>query len=121
MLSKNEPVFICKEGWCIGLGHKEGSLRESGAIVWNTLKLGGIEKRAIEAKGGKLDEGVGALKSGGWNPLTNYAVFYWKSNKKSFFEYHIFVYSYVDFLDWEKLLRQYQFFKKVSFTSFLHI
>ena len=107
MLSKNEPVFICKEGWCIGLGQKEGSLRESGVIVWNTLKVGGIEKRAIETKETELDEGVGALKSGGWNPLTNYAIFSWKSNKILFFEYHIFVYFCVDFLDWERLLRQY--------------
>ena len=107
MLSKNEPVFICKEGWCIGLGQKEGSLRESKVIVWNTLKMGGIEKRAIETKGARLDEGVGALKSGGWNPLRNCAIFNWKSNKNSFFEYHNFVYSCVDVLHWKKLLRQY--------------
>ena len=23
-LSKNEPVCMCKEGWCVGLGQEEG-------------------------------------------------------------------------------------------------
>ena len=30
------------------------------------------EKRIKKRGGGKLDQGVGALKGGGWNPLTNY-------------------------------------------------
>ena len=27
-LSKNEPVCICKEGWCVGLGELRGCLRK---------------------------------------------------------------------------------------------
>ena len=43
----------------------------------NTLKGGGTEKREEETKilrkGGKLDQGVGALKRySGWNPLKDY-------------------------------------------------
>ena len=40
------------------------------------LKGGGKEKRGgdtkILKKGGKLGQGVGALKRRGWNPRTNY-------------------------------------------------
>ena len=43
-LSKNEPVCICKEGWCFGLEQERGCLREGGWTVWNTLKGGGTEK-----------------------------------------------------------------------------
>ena len=50
------------------------------ATVQNNLKEGGAEKRGGETKilkrGGKLGQGVGALKrEGGWNPLTNYGLF----------------------------------------------
>ena len=45
--------------------------------VWNTLKRGGTEKRGGETKTlkrmGKLGQGLGALKRGGWNPCTNWA------------------------------------------------
>ena len=30
------------------------------------------KQRYLKGGGGKLDQGVGALKKGGWNPLTNY-------------------------------------------------
>ena len=47
-----------------------------GETVWNTLKGGGIKKRAGETKllkvRGKLGQGLGALKRWGWNPLTNF-------------------------------------------------
>ena len=43
-------VCMCKEGWCVGLGQEWGSLHEGGEIVWNTLKLGGIEKKEVETK-----------------------------------------------------------------------
>ena len=54
-LSENEPICMCKEGWCVGSGYEGGTLREDGGntynnIVWNTLKGGGIGKRGREAK-----------------------------------------------------------------------
>ena len=67
---------MCKEGWCVKLG-QEG-LCEGGGTVWNTLKGGGKEKWRRETKilkkGGKLGQGVGALKRGAWNPLTHYGI-----------------------------------------------
>ena len=55
---------MCKEGWYAGLG-QEG----------HTLKGGGTKKRGGNKdfrKESKLGQGVGSLKKGGWNPLTNY-------------------------------------------------
>ena len=53
-LSKNDPVCMCKESWCVGLGQEGGSLREGGwvggGIVWSTFKGGVIEKRTVETK-----------------------------------------------------------------------
>ena len=37
-LSKNEPVCMCKEGWCVGLGQEGGSLREGGGNCLKYLK-----------------------------------------------------------------------------------
>ena len=31
--SKNEPVCMCKESWCVALGHEGGSSRYGGKIV----------------------------------------------------------------------------------------
>ena len=46
--------------------------------VRNTLKGGRTENRGGETKilkrTGKLDQRVGALKRGDWNPLMNYAI-----------------------------------------------
>ena len=57
----------------------EGCMRV-GKTVWNALKGGGIEKRGGGRnkgfkKGGKLSQGLGALKREGWNPLMNYENF----------------------------------------------
>ena len=38
MLSKNEPVCMCKEGWRVGLGQEGGSLREGGGNCLKYLK-----------------------------------------------------------------------------------
>ena len=48
-----------------------------GVTVYNTLKAGGTEKRGEKTKvfnrgGGKLGQGVGALKMGRWNPFMNH-------------------------------------------------
>ena len=49
-----------------------------GETVYNTLKGTGPEKRAGETKilkrRGKPGHGGGALKKGGWNPLTSYDI-----------------------------------------------
>ena len=55
-------------------------LREGGGNCLKYFKEGGAEKIGGETetfikKEGKLGKGVGALKKGGWNPLTNYATF----------------------------------------------
>ena len=48
-LSKTEPVFTCKSGWCVGLGQEgRGYIPEGGGTVRNTLKGGGKEKRGGE-------------------------------------------------------------------------
>ena len=51
-LSKNEPVCMCKEGWCVGLGQEWGRFFcvRVGGVVWNTLKEGEIEKRVVKTK-----------------------------------------------------------------------
>ena len=53
-----------------------GGFVQVGGTVWNILKGDGTEKRGGETKifkrGGKLGQGVDALKRGSWNPLTNY-------------------------------------------------
>ena len=44
--SKNEPVCMCKEGWCARLGQEEGTVYwRVGGTVRNTLRWGGIKKR----------------------------------------------------------------------------
>ena len=46
-MSKNKHMCMYKEGWCVGLRQKEGSLSED---VWNTLKGDGIGKRGVKTK-----------------------------------------------------------------------
>ena len=46
LLSKNKPVWMCMESWCVRLG----SLCEGGGIVWNNLKGGETEKRGVIIK-----------------------------------------------------------------------
>ena len=49
-------------------------LLEGGGTVTNTLKVDGTEKRDENKdlkKGGKLGQGVSALKREAWNPLPN--------------------------------------------------
>ena len=61
---------MCKGGLLVWLG-QEGRVRV-GETVWNTWKGGGAEKRGGETKifkGGKLVQGVGALKRGAQAPL----------------------------------------------------
>ena len=73
-------VFVCKEGWCVWLGHEGRCLHEGGEAVWNSLKGGGIEKNVGERNkdfqiggGGTQAASLGGcLKNGGWKPLTNY-------------------------------------------------
>ena len=53
---------------------RAGGLCEGGGDYLQYLKGGGTEKRGGETdilKRGKLGQGVGALKRGNWNPLTN--------------------------------------------------
>ena len=48
---------------------------EGGGNCLKYLKRGGTKKRGGETKilrRGKVSEGVGAIKTGGWNPLMNY-------------------------------------------------
>ena len=58
---------MSKEGWCVGLG-QEG-LREGGGNCLKHLKRWWEKKRGGKTKilkrGGKLGQGVGALKRGG--------------------------------------------------------
>ena len=49
-LSKNEPLCMCKESWCVGLGQEGGSLREGGGDCLKYLQRGWIEKRRVETK-----------------------------------------------------------------------
>ena len=39
-LSKDEPVCMCEEGWCVGSGREGGSLREGGGNCLKYLKRG---------------------------------------------------------------------------------
>ena len=78
--SKNEPVCMCKEGWCVQLWQERGSLHQGTGIVWNTFKVGGIEKRDSKQnfkKGEQAGLRVGCYKTGCWNPLTNYIIDLW--------------------------------------------
>ena len=65
---------MSKEGWCVALG-QEG-LREGGGNCLKHLKRWWEKKRGGKTKilkrGGKLGQGVGALKRGSWDPLMNY-------------------------------------------------
>ena len=55
-----------------------GQIRTGGGCVrvGETLERGGTEKKGGETKvlkrGGKLGQGMGALKNGGWNLFMNY-------------------------------------------------
>ena len=79
---------MCKEGWCIGLG--QVGVAWGRGTVWNTLKGGAAEKRGVETeilkKGSMLDQGVGALKRGDWNPLTKYGDYKTIQSKLSKYE-----------------------------------
>ena len=48
--SKNQPVCMCKEGWCVGLWQEGGSLGEGGRNCLKYLKGGEIEKMGVEIK-----------------------------------------------------------------------
>ena len=66
-----------KEGWCVGLG-QEGVAWGRGNYLkylkrWCNRKKGGVGNKDFK-KGGKLDQGVSALKREGWNLLTNYGI-----------------------------------------------
>ena len=41
-LSQNEPVFMCKESSCVGLGQEGGCFCNSKGTAWNILEGGGI-------------------------------------------------------------------------------
>ena len=69
-LSENEPVCICKEGWCAGLEQEEGCLHEQGKMSEIPSKEGRWNKSFLKV-GGNLGQGVGASKRGGWKALTN--------------------------------------------------
>ena len=74
----NHLFGICfNQGRLVGWISPGGGCVRVGGTVQNILKGSGTEKRGGETKilkGGKLGQGVGALKNGGggWNPLTNY-------------------------------------------------
>ena len=69
------------EGWnegrtgvvCVRLGGTKYLKRE-----WNRKEGRGNKNFRKERK---LGQGVGALKTGGWNPLTNYELFYYRTTK----------------------------------------
>ena len=65
-------------------------MREGRELSEITLKGDATEKRGGETKilkrGGKLSQGVGALKWGGWNPLTNYGNYKTIQSKLSKYE-----------------------------------
>ena len=71
-LSKNEPVCMCKRGWCVGLGQEEGCLRESGGNCLKYLKKGWDRKEGRRNKnfknGSKLGQEVDVLKRGRLQP-----------------------------------------------------
>ena len=55
-------------------------MRERGGNCLKYLKRGwnrkkGRENKDFKKRGRKLGRGVGALKSGDWNPLTNYGMY----------------------------------------------
>ena len=66
------------EGWLVGLG-QEGVAWGWGNCLkylkrgWNREGRGNRDFK----KGGKLGQGVGALKRGGWNPFANYDLEIW--------------------------------------------
>ena len=79
--SKNEPVCMCKEGWCMRLGQEGGSLCKGGGIFWNCLKRwwnrkeGSVNKNVKKGRKAWLRSGFhggwgwNPLPTGGWNPL----------------------------------------------------
>ena len=72
-LSKNEPVCICEESWCLGLGQEGGCLREGRGNCLKYLKRWWNRKKGrgnkISKRWDKLGQGVGALKMGARTPL----------------------------------------------------
>ena len=76
--SENEPVCMCKEGWCVRLGQEGGSLCKGGGIVWNCLKRGWNRKEGSGSKNVKKGRKAwlrsGFHKTGGWNPLMIYGI-----------------------------------------------
>ena len=75
-LSENEPLCICKKGWCVRLGQEGVSYQKGEGNCLKYPKRGEIEKdweQKIKKGGANLGWGVVALKrSEHWNPLTNY-------------------------------------------------
>ena len=71
---------MCKEGRCFGLGQEMGFLSEGGEKCLKYLKKGWNRKEGRGnkdfKKGGKLGQGVGAVKRGSWNSLTDYEFSY---------------------------------------------
>ena len=45
---RNTPPPLCKEGWCVGLGHEERIRVRVGGIIWSILKGCAIEKMRLE-------------------------------------------------------------------------
>ena len=41
---------MSEKGWCVRFGQEGVLCVRVGEIVWNTLKVGGIEKRGVETK-----------------------------------------------------------------------
>ena len=65
-LSRNEPVCMCKEDWCVGLGQEGGFLHESEGNCLKYLKRGWNRKKWCGNKNFKKGRQAG-LK-GGWVP-----------------------------------------------------
>ena len=71
-LSKNEPVCLCKEGLCVGLGQECGWWGQGNCLKYHKKRWNRKDGRGnkIFKKGeGKLGKGVGALKMGAGTPL----------------------------------------------------
>ena len=68
-LSKNEPVCICEESWCLGLGQEGGCLREGRGNCLKYLKRWWNRKKGRGNKNfkkvGQAGSRGGCLKNGG--------------------------------------------------------
>ena len=49
-LLKNEPVCMCKVGWCVGLGQEGDCLREGGENFLKYFKMGWNRKEGGRSK-----------------------------------------------------------------------